>query len=126
MGFGLLGLAAASAGCRAPGASASARPGVNGGQEVSIDALDNRFSARLVFVDRGKPLTVAVHNSGLMSHTFSTGDGQADVVVPRGETKKISFRPTRSTNFFCRFHEANGMKGSLCVRGQRCTPQAFP
>ncbi|MBA3267677.1 MAG: cupredoxin domain-containing protein [Acidimicrobiia bacterium] len=119
-----LALAVVAAGC-VPKSSATAEP-KGTGQEVSVDAQESRFSPRIIEVEANKPLTVKVHNSGLRSHTFTTGDQAADVVVGRGETKSVTFNPRRSINFFCRFHEPNGMKGSLCVEGQSCTPQRFP
>jgi plastocyanin len=118
-------IAAASASCHVPKAGGTARS-VNGAQEVTIDALDHRFSPRIIDVAAGQPLTVIVHNTGLQSHTFSTNDPLADVVIPARSTRTVTFTPAASTHFFCRFHEADGMKGALCVRGERCESQAFP
>jgi plastocyanin len=124
MVLGVMVVALATVGC-APRVASVARSHGDG-QVVSIDALDHRFSPRLVALEVGRPITVTVHNSGLMAHTFTTGDPLSDVVVPARATRHVTFTPSGPTYFFCRFHEADGMKGTLCVRGRPCSAQAFP
>lgn len=116
----MLGLA--SGACGVPVAWTSAEPGPHG-QVVEIDALNLRFSPRTVEAEPGHPLTVTVHNSSLTSHTFTTADPVADVVVEPGKTKEVTFVPERRTTFFCRFHQGEGMKGSLCLSGESCEPR---
>lgn len=115
-------LGLASGACGVPVAWTSAEPGPQG-QVVEVEALNLRFSPRTVEAEPGVPLTVTVHNSSLSSHTFTTAEPVADVVVDPGKTKEVTFVPEGRTTFFCRFHQGEGMKGSLCLSGEPCDPR---
>ena len=121
----VLALMMVAAGCRVPDSSATAK--IEGDrQTISVDTLESRFSPRVIEMEAGRPITVKVHNSALMSHTFTTNDPGVDVVVSPQETKEVTLTPKESTYFFCRFHEAQGMKGAMCARDKPCPLQRFP
>ena len=112
-------------GCRTPESSKEAEAHGEA-QTATVETLDFRFSPRTVDVERGKALTLTVHNTGRASHTFSSDDAPLDVVLNPGDRRDLRFTPEGQVTFFCRFHQADGMKGVLCVRGEECTPPLFP
>ncbi|HEX8769577.1 MAG TPA: cupredoxin domain-containing protein [Acidimicrobiales bacterium] len=112
-----------ASGCRTPMGSAKATP-TPGGQAASIHTLSSRFSPGILILEPGGSVRVTVHNSSVVSHTFTVGEPTVDLVVGPGQSEHVTFvPPVRPTSFICRFHEADGMKGTLCLRGQECIGQ---
>ena len=104
--------------------SGTARVG-RGGQIARIETREYRFSPGTIELQPGV-LTITVYNRGAQAHTFTTEEPAVDVVVQPGQTRMVTLTVEQPTAFFCRFHEANGMKGMLCPRDSECRPQALP
>lgn len=113
------------AGCRTPESSKEAEPHGES-QAATVETLDYRFSPRTIELERGKAATITVRNEGQVSHTFSSDDAPIDVVVKPREHRDVTFTPAGQVSFFCRFHQADGMKGVLCLRGEECSVPLFP
>jgi plastocyanin len=110
-------------GCGKQDAGEKAKPLESGpGQGVKIDAHDTAFRPQNIEAAPDIELVVTIRNSGLLRHTFTVDDPTVDVVIPKGESKTVKLPPNTSVSFYCRFHEANGMRGGICTRGAECPP----
>jgi plastocyanin len=65
-------------------------------------------------------VVVTVRNTGRLSHTFTTDVPAGDVVLEPGATRTVRFPANAPVQFFCRFHEASGMRGSICPAEGEC------
>lgn len=107
-------------GCGRQHGSEQARLEANGEQTISVDAHDMAFRPKTISVepDAGE-VVVTVRNTGRLSHTFTTDTPASDVVLEPGDTRTVRFPARGPVQFFCRFHEASGMRGSICpVEGE--------
>ena len=93
-----------------------------GGQEqtITVDAHDMAFRPKTIGVEPHGEVVVTVENRGKLAHTFTTDEPQGDVVVEPGERRTIRLPATGPVQFFCRFHEASGMRGSICPVDGEC------
>lgn len=89
---------------------------------TEIHALDNRFEPVTISVKVGTK--VEWKNVGLHDHTVTSGAGSAvadnpglvfDQTLAPGATFAHTFDTVGTQPYFCRFHEALGMKGSVVV-----------
>jgi plastocyanin len=102
------------------GAGATGSPGLVGGPSGQVQIHQGVgglvFSPSKLTVRRGTQLVVA--NPGVIQHTFTVPGQDIDVVNDPGQfqTVAITIPPGRYT-FVCRFHQAQGMTGTLTVTG---------
>jgi plastocyanin len=77
------------------------------------------FVPRVVSIVPGRTTAVAVANDSFQHHTFTVPALGIDVVLAPGQDAEVRIPPGRwrSIQFFCRFHQARGMKGVLVVGG---------
>ena len=120
--LGLLALAAglAWAGCGRQHGSEKARVGPGGEQTISVDAHDIAFRPKTITVEPHGEVVVTVRNTGKLSHTFTTDTPAGDVVLEPGASRTVHLPAGEPVRFFCRFHEASGMRGSLCPAEGEC------
>lgn len=107
-------------GCGRQHGSEQARVEANGEQTISIDAHDMAFRPKTISVEPAAgDVVVTVRNTGRLSHTFTTDTPAGDVVLQPGDTRTVRFPAGAPVRFFCRFHEASGMRGAICpVEGE--------
>ncbi len=114
---GLLALAAVLAwsGCGKQHGSEQARLEPGGAQTITVDAHDMAFRPKAVTVEPRGEVVVTVRNTGRLSHTFTTGAPATDVVLEPGASHTVRLPAANApVTFFCRFHEASGMRGTIC------------
>jgi plastocyanin len=60
-------------------------------------------------------ITFTVKNVGTTAHTFTIDDQNIDVTVAPGDetTVDLTFPPSGSVEFYCKFHASRGMTGIL-------------
>ncbi|HEX2041585.1 MAG TPA: cupredoxin domain-containing protein [Acidimicrobiales bacterium] len=110
----------ASTGCGRQHGSEQARLEPNGEQTITVDAHDMAFRPKTIGVEPHGEVVVTVRNTGRLSHTFTTYAPAGDVVLAPGDTRTVRLPANAPVHFFCRFHEASGMRGSICPAEGEC------
>jgi plastocyanin len=85
---------------------------------ATITARDFGFVPALIRVKSGVPLQVKIQNQGAHTHTFTIPELGVDVEIhPRTSTVVTLHIPAGVDQllFFCRFHQALGMRGKIVV-----------
>ena len=79
---------------------------------------DFGYVPALIESAQGVPLRVTIHNQGIHEHTFTIDSLGTDVVIPPRTTRVVTLTLPRSGQylFYCRFHQAFGMRGHVEVR----------
>ena len=92
-------------------------PPEGGGEERTIDleAKDFEFAPTESTAPAGAEVTVKLRNTGAAPHTFTIAALGVDEQVAAGETGEATFTmpDTGNVDFVCRFHEGQGMKGTV-------------
>jgi plastocyanin len=102
--------------------SERARLEPNGEQTINVDAHDMAFRPKTITVEPHGEVVVTVRNTGKLSHTFTTDTPAGDVVLEPGDSRTVRFPAEAPLRFFCRFHEASGMRGAICPAEGECRP----
>jgi plastocyanin len=89
------------------------------GGEVELD--DNYFAPTVIQGKAGQTLRLELKNEGSAEHSFTLTDQNIDRDVAAGEDAKVSVKVPRSgkVDFFCKYHKAQGMAGSLAASSAR-------
>src|SRR6266536_2685101 len=121
-GPAVLAAGAAAALAIALGAVAVAGPSrasaANGSQRLALQAASTKFSTTLLEAHPGR-VTVSLANRDLFWHTFTIERLGANVDVPVGGTRSVTFTVAPGTyTFTCTVpgHASAGMRGTLAVR----------
>ena len=90
-----------------------------GGTPVSLDAQNTMFSPATITAKPGDTITVTITNRDGFDHNFSIAELKVNQDVPRGSSRSVTFTATGTANlqFFCEYHRAKGMVGTLNVGG---------
>ncbi len=120
--LGLFALAGALTwtGCGKQHGSEKAQVGPGGEQTITVDAHDIAYRPKTVGVEPHGEVVVTVRNRGKLSHTFTTDTPAGDVVLEPGDSRTVRFPTGSPVRFFCRFHEASGMRGTICPAEGEC------
>lgn len=98
--------------------------------KVSLQALDTYFQPSQLTGTFGQTMEVTIKNEGKLPHTFTIDELRVDQEVAPGKsiTLKVSPAEPGEFNFYCKYHVASGMRGSLLVQrqGGASTPAAAP
>jgi plastocyanin len=91
--------------------------GVAGGQP--LEAVDNAFKPAQLTATAGQKVTVVLKNDGATLHNFSIDALGVSQDVENGKKVTVSFTPTAAgtLQFYCKYHQALGMTGSVVVSG---------
>lgn len=95
------------------------------GPRIKLRQVDSRFVPAALIVEVGD--SILVENTGDRTHTFtcpSCGIDTGD--VQPGLSKVVVVRRPGTFEFFCRYHQAQGMAGRLVARGGTPAPAASP
>lgn len=107
-------LAVLGAACSKSSSSGSGSSSGGGGVTLKQGAGGLVFSPTSLTVEKGASLEVS--NVGSSAHTFTINGKGIDVVNDPGQSQKVTITLAPGTYpFVCRFHEAQGMKGTLTV-----------
>ncbi len=105
---------ATSAGPTSEAPSASPSETATGGAETTLLMVDNAFQPADITIASGS--TLVFTNQGAAPHNFSIDGQDIDQDVNAGETEDESIELAPGTyDFFCKFHVAAGMTGTLTV-----------
>lgn len=115
-GFGVLGGCGSGSGSGS-GASDKSSNGSVGGQ--ALETVDNAFKPAQLTVPAGQKVTVVLKNDGATLHNFSIDAVGVSQDVEAGKKATITFTPTSagSLQFYCKYHQALGMTGTVTVTG---------
>lgn len=114
-------VAVAWAGCGNQHGSETAQVQPGGSdQTIDIDAHDIAYRPKTISVEPHGEVVVTVENRGRLSHTFTTETPAGDVVLEPGARRTLRFPAESPVRFFCRFHEASGMRGVICPVDGEC------
>ena len=87
------------------------------GAPAGVTMMDNFYEPNCVAVSSTQPITLT--NAGNLDHTFTVGDGDIDIEVEPGDDTTTDETGTDlaagTYRFFCRYHEADGMVGTIVV-----------
>jgi plastocyanin len=84
-----------------------------GGGGLAVDLTDFRFSPDELDGTAGEAVSIELENTGSARHTF-TGEGVDEEVAPGDSaTVEVTLPDSGNFDFFCRFHEGQGMVGSI-------------
>jgi plastocyanin len=84
-----------------------------------VTALDFTFEPASLPAQPSKQVTLGLTNKGTTQHNFSIAALEVDTDVAPGETLNVIFvAPAEGpVEFFCKFHQDRGMKGTLNLEG---------
>ncbi|MDQ4067998.1 MAG: cupredoxin domain-containing protein [Actinomycetota bacterium] len=107
--------ALAAAGCGNQHGSEKAQLAPGGTEQiVTVHAHDMAFRPKTISAEPRGDVLVTVENRGRLAHTFTTDSPAGDVVLQPGDRHEVRLPAGAPVQFFCRFHEASGMRGSIC------------
>lgn len=113
LAFALLALA-----CGDDAAETAAKGGDKGGEgAVKLSASDFSFSPATIEGEPGEELTLRIANKGNAQHTFTIDSLDVDETLDPGEVISIAFTPAGGERYYCRFHMAAQMAGSITAGG---------
>jgi plastocyanin len=112
-GLGVLGACGSGSGSGSDKSSS----GSSGGQ--ALEAVDNAFKPAQLTVPAGQKVTLVLKNDGATLHNFSIDALGVSKDVEAGKKVTVSFTPTSAgtLSFYCKYHQALGMTGTLTVSG---------
>ncbi|MCA1823958.1 MAG: cupredoxin domain-containing protein [Mycobacteriales bacterium] len=96
-------------------------PGALGGSGnnniVMMTARDFAFAPVTFTAVKGQAVNISLSNEGDSVHNFSNADFKVDQDVSAGQTATVTFTPTKTGTFtfVCKYHAAQGMKGTFDV-----------
>ena len=88
------------------------------GGGTTIAAQDYQFSPNSLSTKAGASVTFTFKNEGKTEHNFSVTEASVSTDAENGDTKKVTFTAPSSPGsyqFFCKYHKARGMTGTLTV-----------
>jgi plastocyanin len=94
------------------------------GDGLTVDLTDFRFSPDELDGTAGETVSIELENTGSARHTF-TGEGVDEEVAPGDSTTvEVTLPDSGNFDFFCRFHEGQGMVGSIATGAPAGEPPA--
>jgi plastocyanin len=86
-------------------------------EEFELTAEDFSFTPDTIELGLGESLDINLNNDGDAAHTFTLDELHIDVEVPAGESVTVPLTASAEGeyNFYCKFHDAQGMVGALRV-----------
>jgi plastocyanin len=95
-------------------------------QVIDMTASDFSFSPDALSSEVGAPIEVSLKNTGQAAHTFTIDELDIDVEVAPGDetTVRVLASEAAELEYYCRFHRASGMTGSLTAGGDAAGGEA--
>jgi plastocyanin len=90
---------------------------VAGESSIELELDDFYFEPTVLRGEAGQSITLEVFNEGDEAHTFTSDELGVDEELQPGDetTIDVTFPDSGQVVFFCRFHDAQGMRGALEV-----------
>ena len=90
---------------------------VTGKSTFEIDQANFSFTPSTLGGSAGQKITFTIKNVGSVPHTFTIDSMNVDVTVSPGSetTVDVTFPTSGTVEFYCKFHKASGMTGTLEV-----------
>jgi plastocyanin len=90
---------------------------VSGKSSTKMSAQNYFFSPSTLDGTAGQKLIITLDNEGSVPHNFSIDDQNISVTLQpgTGQDIEVTFPQSGSVQFYCAFHQANGMVGQLEV-----------
>lgn len=90
---------------------------VAGRSSVDVTMRDDMFVPSVLRGTPGQTVTLTLDNTGMHEHNFTITAQKVDTDVESGTTASVTvtFPASGTLRFFCEYHEALGMTGSLEV-----------
>ena len=103
------------AGCGSDDESSSGGSSGASGGATKLALQDNTFAPATIKGDPGSKVTVDLDNTGKAEHTFTVDSQKIDKELEPGDTATVSVTipESGSVEFYCRYHKAGGMVGTL-------------
>jgi plastocyanin len=98
-----------------PQTTGAANPGTGG--SIAVEAKDNAFAPKSLTAKAGD-ITIDVKDTGQAPHTFTISELSADSGnINAGASATVTLKGVQAGTykFFCKYHEALGMTGTLTV-----------
>lgn len=93
-------------------------------QTHEVETQDNVFTPEGVTIKAGETITFV--NTGNLPHTATARDNSWDTGnINSGESRSITFQTAGTIDYYCKYHEALGMVGTIVVE-QAGAPAASP
>lgn len=89
-------------------------------KSVTIDVHDAAFRPQTITADGPGEVVVTVENRGRLRHTFTADAPTVDFVLEPGDRRSVRLPAGVPVAFYCRYHEANGMRGVICPSDGEC------
>lgn len=91
----------------------------SGSGGLALQASDNAFKPDQLTAQAGKKVAVVLKNDGATLHNFAIDALGVSKDVEPGKTATISFTPQSAgpLRFYCKYHQALGMTGTITVSG---------
>jgi plastocyanin len=95
------------------------RTNVTGQDTVEVAQHDFFFKPAILVGTPGQKVTIDLTNEGAAAHTFTVAEQLVDEEVQPGEAAQIRITLPKSGEvaFICRYHESDGMTGTLEASG---------
>jgi plastocyanin len=99
--------------------SASTTPAAPAAQKSELEMYDYRFDPKTIKGKPGQKVTLELKNEGKTEHNFTVDSQHIDKDVEKGEDAKVTVSLPKSgaLHFYCSYHKAKGMAGSLSAGG---------
>lgn len=99
------------------GSKSTTATDVGGMSSVDVEMDDYYFDPAVLKGDPGQKLTIELENEGEVEHNFSITSQSVDQDVQPDKKTEVTVTLPRSgtLKFFCKFHESQGMTGTLQV-----------
>jgi plastocyanin len=101
------------------GCSSSPDKNGSGSSGVPVVATDNAFNPPQLTAQAGTKMSVVLKNDGATLHNFSIDSLGVSRDVEAGKNATITFTPgsAGTLSFYCKYHQALGMTGTIVVSG---------
>jgi plastocyanin len=111
------GSTSSAAGGSSSSSQSQAPANVQGKSSTKMSAQNYFFSPSTLDGTGGQKLTITLDNEGSVPHNFSIDDQSISVTLEPGTEQdiQVTFPQSGSVQFYCAFHQANGMVGQLEV-----------
>jgi plastocyanin len=88
--------------------------------EVEVAVTDFAFAPTRLTGSVGQDLEVTLTNTGEAPHTFTIDEYNVDVEVAAGDETTVTVLPSEpgEFNYYCRFHESQGMLGAITTAAE--------
>ncbi|MGI8608304.1 MAG: cupredoxin domain-containing protein [Candidatus Dormibacteria bacterium] len=117
------------AGCGSSG-TATGSPADPGTVQLTMDTQDIRFNPGVITAKPGEKIALTVSNRDSVKHNFTITELGVNQDLDPGKTLTFVFTTKGSTDlqFFCQYHKARGMVGTLNLSGNApaTAPSAAP